>query len=90
MVGMVSAMPEPTETAGENTSALYSVFCGILSIPSAFLFGFGAMFGVAGIALGWLGLRRADTGEGRRGMAIAGLVLSGLGVLLAILIVASA
>ena len=83
-------MVEPTETAGENTSATYSVFCGALAIPTALLFGFGALFGLAGIALDHIGLRRAEAGHGRRGLAIAGIALSVLGVVLAVLIVATA
>jgi hypothetical protein len=82
-------MVEPTETAGENTSAIFSVFCGALAIPTAFLFGLGVIFGLAGIVLGRTSLRRAEAGHGRRGLAIAGIALSALGVLLAILVVAT-
>jgi hypothetical protein len=75
---------DPTDPRGENTSALYSLFCGIIALPSAFI-GIGALFGVAAVVLGWRGLERAYTGEGRREMAIIGLALG----MISILIVAS-
>jgi hypothetical protein len=68
-------MAEPTTPHDENTAALYSVFCGAIAVPTAFLFGIGALFGAMAIVLGRTGLRRAEAGEGRRGMAIAGIVL---------------
>jgi hypothetical protein len=61
-------VPEPT-AARENSSALYGFFCGLVSLPTAFL-GVGVLFGGAAIMLGRLGLQRANAGQGRRGMAL--------------------
>jgi hypothetical protein len=72
---------DPTDARGENTSALYSLFCGIIALPSAFI-GIGALFGIAAVVLGWRGLERAYSGEGRREMAIIGLALGMISILL--------
>jgi Domain of unknown function (DUF4190) len=72
---------DPASARGENTDAVYSLFCGVLALPSAFIY-IGALFGVAAVALGWRGLERAYQGEGRRGMAIAGLALGMIAILL--------
>jgi hypothetical protein len=75
-------MAEPTSPAGENSPALYSFFCGLIAVPAAFLFGLGVIFGAAALILGRLGLQRANAGEGRRGWAIAGIVLGAIAILL--------
>jgi hypothetical protein len=72
---------DPTDARGENTAALYSLFCGVIALPSAFI-GIGALFGVAAVILGWRGLERAYAGEGRREMAIGGLALGMISILL--------
>jgi hypothetical protein len=72
---------DPASARGENTEALYSLFCGVIALPSAFIY-IGALFGFAAVALGWRGLERAYQGEGRREMAIAGLALGMVAILL--------
>jgi hypothetical protein len=72
---------DPASARGENTDALYSLFCGVIALPSAFLY-IGALFGVAAVVLGWRGLERAYEGEGRREMAIGGIALGMIAILL--------
>jgi hypothetical protein len=74
-------MSEPTTSARENSSALYGFFCGLISVPTAFL-GIGVLFGGAAIVLGRLGLERAHDGQGRRGMALAGMAFGVISILL--------
>ena len=78
-------MPEPTTPHDENTAALYSLFCGVIAVPTAFIW-VGALFGAMAIILGRAGLRRADA-EGRRGMAIAGIVLGVIAIVLMLAVV---
>jgi hypothetical protein len=75
---------DPTRT---NTYALYGVFCGVISIPTAFIV-VGVLFGVMAIVLGRLGMRRAERGEGRRGLSIAAIVLGAIGIVLTIAVLA--
>ena len=72
---------DPASARGENTDALYSLFCGVIALASAFIY-IGALFGFAAVALGWRGLERAYQGEGRREMAIGGLALGMIAILL--------
>jgi hypothetical protein len=72
---------EPTTAARENSSALYGFFCGLISVPTAFL-GVGVLFGGAAIMLGRLGLQRANDGQGRRGMALTGMAFGAVSILL--------
>lgn len=85
--------PPPRLHGGENnTFGLLAMIFGILAIPLAlcqFPMGFGfplaAAFGVAGVVLGILGIRRADRGlANNRGMAIAGVVCGTIGPVLQI------
>jgi hypothetical protein len=80
-------MAEPTEPTGANASALYGFFCGLVSIPTAFII-VGVLFAVMAIVLGRLGMQRADRGEGRRGLAIAAIALGTIGILLTIVVLA--
>lgn len=77
---------DPASARGENTEALYSLFCGLIALPTAFIY-IGALFGVGAVLLGWRGLERAYEGEGRREMAISGLALGMIAILLAITLV---
>jgi hypothetical protein len=77
-------MAEPTTPHDENTAAVYSLFCGVIAVPSSFLFGIGAMFGAMALVLGRTALRRAEAGQGRRGMAIAGIALGLISILFAL------
>jgi hypothetical protein len=76
-------MTDPASSRGENTEALYSLFCGIIAVPTAFI-GIGALFGVLAVILGRRGLERAYEGEGRREMAIGGLGLGMIAILLVV------
>ena len=76
-------MSERTTAARENSSALYGFFCGMISLPTAFL-GVGVLFGGAAIMLGRLGLQRANAGQGRRGMALTGMALGAVSILLVV------
>ena len=79
---------DPASSRGDNTDALYSLFCGVIAVPSAFIY-IGALFGFAAVALGWRGLERAYQGEGRREMAIGGLALGMIAILLVLTFVFS-
>jgi hypothetical protein len=76
-------MPDTRRSPRENTSALYGFFCGVISVPTAFL-GVGVLFGGAAIVLGRLGL---EHGEGRRGMALAGMAFGVISILLVLSLV---
>jgi len=67
----------------QNTFGLLSMIFGIISIPLACCYGFGALFGIAGVVLGVTGMRKASAGQAsNRGMAIAGLVCGAVGIIL--------
>jgi hypothetical protein len=77
-------VPEPTEPHDENIAAVYGLFCGVIAVPSAFVFGIGAFFGVMAIILGRGGLRRAREGARREGASVLAILLGVGAVLLAI------
>ncbi|MDO0973139.1 DUF4190 domain-containing protein, partial [Mycolicibacterium frederiksbergense] len=67
---------------------LVSVICGFVGLKIVSLI-FGVLGGVlVSVICGFVGLKKAKQGQGGRGMAIAGLVLSGLWVLVGIAVVA--
>jgi hypothetical protein len=74
--------PDPTSPRDENTPAIYGLFCGVISIPTVFLFGIGALFGVIAILLGRQGLERSKRGDGRRNLSILAIVLGAVSILL--------
>jgi hypothetical protein len=74
---------DPTSPRSENTDALYSLFCGVIALPTAFI-GIGALFGLAAVILGKRGLERSYAGEGRREIAIGGLALGMISILLVV------
>ena len=59
-------MAEPATPADENTFAIYALFCGVVGVLAAFLFGIGALFGVMAIVLGRAGLRPRPSVRERR------------------------
>ena len=77
--------PAPT---GNNVMAILALIFGIASIPllccSVGVLGF--VVGGAGVALGILGMRKAETGLGGRGMALAGAICGGIGAALGLLV----
>ncbi len=71
--------PQPT---GNNVLAILALIFGIASIPllccsSGVL---GILLGGAGLVLGVLGMRKAAEGLGGRGMALAGAICGGVGL----------
>jgi hypothetical protein len=79
-------MATPTAPGRENVSALYGFFCGLISVPTAF-FGIGVLFGGAAIVLGRLGLVHAGAGQGRRGMALAGMAFGAISIVLVLALI---
>jgi hypothetical protein len=78
--------PQMTPPApASNGMAIAALVCGIIG-----LFIFEIILGPLAIIFGGLGLRNANRGSGRKGLAIAGLVLGIIDVLVLILIVAVA
>lgn len=71
-----------------NSLAVASLVCGIAQFVLWWLFGIGFFSAIAAFVLGLVSIRQIrDRGEGGRGMAIAGTVLGGLGILGGILII---
>jgi hypothetical protein len=80
------AAPPIAPQNGLGTAALIA---GILSLPAAFTVFGGFILAIIGIILGVMGYRRARSGVANNGgMAIAGIVLSVLGIILSAVIVA--
>ena len=77
-----AAVAAANTTAGSNRSVLAyaSLVLGVLSLCSSFFALCGAIVPVIGIILGVISLKAS-----KRGLAVAGIVLNGLGLLLAIL-----
>jgi hypothetical protein len=74
--------PASTKTNGMAIAALCT---GIGGIVLCFCYGLGLIPGALGVIFGFLGMRQtAERGENGRGMAIAGLITGGIGVLLSI------
>ncbi len=70
----------------DQTLAIVSLVCGILSIPCC---GF-LIFGIAGVVTGFLAKKKADENPnqfGGRGLALAGMILGGIGVVLGIIVI---
>jgi len=80
-------MPDPTEPHDENTAAIYSLFCGVIGVPTAFIY-LGVLFGVMAVILGRAGLQGARAGKGRQPIAIAGLALglASIAIFIAVLV----
>lgn len=72
-----------------NTPGLLAMIFGILSIPLGFCCGLLSVpAAIAGIVLGIIGIRKAAEGQAsNRGMAIAGAICGGVGILVSILAV---
>ena len=87
------APPPPVPAAVQRTSglAIASMVVGIVSIlVSCILWPLGAVLAAVALVLGIVGLNETskDPSVGGKGMAIAGIVLGGIGVLLVILAIA--
>ncbi len=66
-----------------NGPAIGALILGILAILTGWIF-IGAAFGVVGLILGFLGLKKSKSIGAGKGMSIAGIVLSILGILSAV------
>ncbi|MFZ4668459.1 MAG: DUF4190 domain-containing protein, partial [Microthrixaceae bacterium] len=71
----------------QNGLAIASLVCGILTMVLGFCCGFvGLIPGIAALVTGYLGLRKADEmGGSGKGMAIAGMVLGGIGLVISLI-----
>ena len=78
--------PLPMASNQGNTFGLLSMIFGIVSIPLLCCLYIGVPIGIAALVLGIIGLNKANRGEAdNKGMAIAGVVCGGIGVLLGLL-----
>ena len=77
----------PPPGGKNNTLGLLSMIFGIVSLPLAFCCGFfGIALAIAALVLGFLGFKKVQEGQAdNRGMALAGMICGGIGVLLGIL-----
>lgn len=77
----------PLPAGNRNGLGTAALVLGILSLVTWFLF-VGGLLGIVAVVLGVLGRGRAKRGEASNGgMAVAGIVTGGLGVLLTVLVV---
>lgn len=77
-------IPPPAQQSSQtNGLAIAALVLGILSIPLAFACGAGVLFGIAGVVLGFLGVKKAneEMGGSGKGLAQAGIVTGVLGIL---------
>lgn len=74
-------------TSDQNALAIISLVCGIVTLVLALCcWPLGLVSAIAALITGYLGLRKADElGGNGKGMAIAGLVMGGIGILAAVL-----
>ena len=79
--GILTAVPDAAAPAATNRTALWSLVCGIVSVPALAAFGAGGFIGLAAVVLGAFGIRRARQGAGRLALAIVGVLLGTLSVL---------
>ncbi len=78
----VPPVPPPPAPAGDKKGlAIASLVLGILSLCAAFVWWCGSPVSIVGLVLGFLGLKSSG-----KGMAIAGIILSAVGLFLMIII----
>jgi Domain of unknown function (DUF4190) len=79
----------PPTAAPKNGLGIAALIVGILSLPAALTIFGGFILGVIAIILGFIGYRRARSGEATNGgMAIGGIVLGVLGAILSAVLIA--
>lgn len=79
----------PPTAAPKNGLGIAALIAGILSLPAAFTIFGGFILAVIAIVLGFIGYRRARTGEATNGgMAIGGIVLGVLGAIVSAVLIA--
>ena len=76
--------PEPN---GSKVFAIISLVCGILAVLCMCCGWFGIILGVAAVVLGILSIKKE---EDAKGMAIAGIVCGGIGLLVAVIVLITA
>jgi hypothetical protein len=75
--------PAPQQ-GNQNVFGILALIFGIVSIPTACCY-IGLLFGGAGVALGIVGMKKANEGlANNRGMALAGVICGAVGVVLEI------
>lgn len=76
---MNSQMPnQPNQNGSGSGFAIASMVLGILSLVGACCYGLGVILAIIGLILGIISLKQQRPGKG---MAIAGVITSGLGIL---------
>lgn len=75
----VPMSPQPSKGGNERMFAIGSLVIGIINLCAWFLPICGVPLGIVGVVLGYLGMKDAS----QKNLAIAGMVLSGIGILLA-------
>ena len=77
----------PPPSTQSNAIGVLALVLGVAAIPLGVCCGvLGGALGVAGVVLGLIGMRKADEGQAtNRGMAIAGAICGGVGILVSIL-----
>jgi hypothetical protein len=79
---------QPYGAAPQNGLGLTSMILGIVSIPTACCPYIGGVLGIIGLVFGFLGKKKVDSGlANNRGIAIAGIVTSAVGIAIAILFI---
>lgn len=64
-----------------------SLILGITSMPCMCCYGLGSILGLAGLILGIVGIRQAKRANAPYGMGTAGVIVSGIGLLLGLIII---
>ena len=75
----IPVAPAPADGGNQRIMAIASRVLGVINLCAWFLPICGVPLGIAGVVLGYLGMK--DTSQ--RNLAIAGMVLSAIGILLA-------
>ncbi len=79
----------PPPAAPKNGLGIAALITAILSLPAALTVFGGFLLGIAAVVLGFVGYRRAKSGEATNGgIAIAGVVLGVLGIILSACVIA--
>ena len=74
------SQPSPGDATPRDTTAVWSLILGLVSLPLTCLCGLGFVLGIPAVALGW----RAKDDPANRGMAVGGIVTGAISVVLAI------
>lgn len=75
----IPVAPAPADGGNQRIMAIASLVLGVINLCAWFLPICGVPLGIAGVVLGYLGMKDVS----QKNLAIAGMVLSGIGILLA-------